>query len=368
MRRLVALLTRALALASPVVLAAAPLAPSRVAAAPVAAGATTVCTITDDRLVGLSGLVVTADGFISESDSNFDKSRIRIWYLDKHCKLLRSVRYPTSALDPEDAAMGRDGTLYIADIGDNDRSRRSIAVWTLRPGRSTPKIFRYVYPDGPHDAEAILLAADDSPIFVTKDPATAGIYVPTKPADPAGDPVALKRVGSFTLTPTDTDSGVGVLGGFVVTGGANSADRRKVALRSYNDAYEWRVPDGDVVKAITSTRPTITPLPGEAQGESIAYAPDGKSFYTVSDDESTPMRDPILRYPSAITAPGAGGATGAGNGRGGATGSAAGGGSVVGILAVAGGIGLLLVLVGVVGLVRYRRAARYGRPSGDPVR
>jgi len=334
-----------------------------------AGAATTVCTVTDDRLVGLSGLVVTAGGFISESDSNFDKSRIRIWYLDKHCKLLRSVRYPTSALDPEDAAMGRDGTLYIADIGDNDRTRRSIAVWVLRPGRSTPKIFRYAYPDGPHDAEAILLAADDSPIIVTKDPATAGIYVPTGPADPSGDPMALKKVGSFTLTPTDTESGVGVLGGFVVTGGANSADRRKVALRSYNDAYEWIVPDGDVVKAITSTRPVITPLPGEAQGESIAYAPDGKSFYTVSDAESPPMRDPILRYPSAITAPaGTGGATGAGNGRGGATGSAAGGGSVVGILVLSSGIGLLLALVGVVGLVRYRRAARYGRPSGDPVR
>jgi len=140
-----------------------------------------------------------------------------------------------------------------------------------------------------------------------------------------------------------------------------------VALRFYNDAYEWSVPDGDVVRAIIATRPVITPLRGEAHDESIAYAPDGKSFYTVSDAESTPMRDPILRYPSAITAPaGTGGATGAGNGRGGATGSA--GRSVVGILVVATGIGLLLALAGVVGLVRYRRAARYGRPSGDPVR
>ena len=45
-------------------------------------------------------------------------------------------------------------------------------------------------------------------------------------------------------------------------------------------------------RAITTTRPAITPLPDEAQGESIAYAPDGKSFYTVSDAESTPLRDP----------------------------------------------------------------------------
>src|SRR5215813_4390925 len=159
--------------------------PLAAAPATAAAAATTVCTVTDDRLVGLSGLVVTGSGFISISDSNFDKSRIRIWYLDRHCKPQHSVRYPTAAFDPEDAATGRDGTLYVADIGDNDRSRRSIAVWTLRPSKSTPKIYRYAYPDGPHDAEAILLAADDSPIIITKDPATAGLYVPTRPADPS---------------------------------------------------------------------------------------------------------------------------------------------------------------------------------------
>ena len=35
------------------------------------------------------------------------------------------------------------------------------------------------------------------------------------------------------------------------------------------------MPDGDVVKAITTTTPRVTPLPDEAQGESIAYTADG---------------------------------------------------------------------------------------------
>lgn len=275
--------------------------PAAASAAPPAAR--TVCTITDDRVIGLSGLVVTPTGFISISDSNIDKSKIRIWYFDKSCHVTGSIGYPTSAYDPEDAAIGRDGTLYVADIGDNDRTRSTIAVWSLPPGHKIPTITRYAYPDGPHDAEAILLAADDSPIFVTKDPVNAGIYVPDGPG-------RLTRVGTFTLTPTATPSGVGPLGGFVVTGGANSPDRRKVALRSYNDAYEWSVPDGDVVRAITTTAPTITPLPNEPQGESIAYGPDGTSFYTVSDQEVAPIRTVILRYPSALTGPGSPAPTG----------------------------------------------------------
>jgi hypothetical protein len=263
---------------------------------PASAGTTDVCTVTDHRVIGLSGLVVTRTGFISISDSNIDKSKIRIWYLTPSCHASRSIGYPTPAYDPEDAAFGRDGTLYVADIGDNGRHRPSIAIWSLRPGHTIPTIKRYAYPDGPHDAEALLLAADDSPIIVTKDPLRAGIYVPSGPGK-------LRKAGTFTLTPTGTAGGVGPLGGFVVTGGANSADRRRVALRSYNDAYEWSVPDGDVVKAITTAPPVITPLPDEPQGESIAYAPDGVSFYTVSDQETQPVRTVIRRYPSALHVP-----------------------------------------------------------------
>jgi hypothetical protein len=281
---------------------AAQAAPWQAAPAEAQTSAATVCTATDSRLIGLSGLGVTAGGYVAISDSNVDKSAIRIFYLDSRCGLVRSVGYPTSAYDPEDLAIGRDGTLYVADIGDNGRTRSRIAIWRVPPG-GTPKIFRYAYPDGAHDAEALLLAADDTPIIVTKDPLSAGIYTPTGPADQSGAPVALHKVGSFRPSATGTPSGVGVLGQFVVTGGANSADRGKVALRTYSDAYEWPVPDGDVVKAITTGKPRITPLPDEPQGESIGYAPDGASFLTISDQEDHPVSTPILRYPSALAGP-----------------------------------------------------------------
>lgn len=264
--------------------------------APATAAARIACTVTDPRVVGLSGLIVTDSGYISISDSNFDKTKIRVWYFDKKCHVTRSISYPTSAYDPEDAAIGRDGTIYVADIGDNDRTRKSIGLWRIPPGSSTPHIYRYRYPDHAHDAEAILLASDDTPIFVTKDIGGGQIFVPTGPADPSGKPVSLRSVGVFNPPDSTTPNGLGLVGGLVITGGANSRDRTLVALRTYADAYLWRVVDGDVVKAITTTKPVPVPLPGEPQGESVAFDASGTHLFTVSDQEVSPVRTPILEY------------------------------------------------------------------------
>ena len=274
-------------------------------AAPAAASAATACVVTDHRMIGLSGLVVTSTGYVAISDSNTDKRAIRVWFLDRGCHLVRSIAYPTAAYDPEDAAVGRDGTIYVADIGDNGSRRSSIGLWRIAPGSTRPHLYRFRYPDHAHDAEALLLAADDSPIFVTKEPGVSHLFVPTGPADPRGRPVALREVGMFTPVATGTPNGLGIAGNLLVTGGANAPDRTSVVLRTYSDAYVWDVPDGDVVAAITTTSPRIVPLPGEPQGESVAFDPTGTRLYTVSDRESLPVHTPILDYdlPTATRPP-----------------------------------------------------------------
>jgi hypothetical protein len=59
-----------------------------------------------------------------------------------------------------------------------------------------------------------------------------------------------------------------------VTGGALNADGRVLALRTYTDAWLYPVPDGDVVAALRGT-PVRVPLPGEPQGEAVAFTADG---------------------------------------------------------------------------------------------
>ncbi|WP_432824323.1 hypothetical protein [Dactylosporangium sp. CA-092794] len=262
----------------------------------------TMCTISDPQVTRISGLVVTADGYVVINDGNGERSREKLFFLDTDCALTRTVGYPgSSAFDPEDLEVTKDGTLWVADVGDNTtltggsgNRRSSIALWSLAPGANTPVIHRLAYPDGrARDAEALLIDSDGRPVIVTKDPA-GEVYTLTEPL-PANNanPAPLTRAGTFKPQATGTPNPYGIVGTGVVTGAAMSPDGKRAVIRTMSDAYEFDVADGDVVAAITTGTPRITPLPNEPQGEAIAYSRDGKTYLTVSDQ---PKPVGILRY------------------------------------------------------------------------
>lgn len=270
-----------------------------VPAAPVAPAAT-VCVVTDPRLTEISGMVRTADGYAVVDDGSDLSSHWRIFFLDNRCAVTRTVRYPSTPRDTEDMAQARDGTLWIADIGDNNRSRPTVALWRLAKGDRSPVLYRLSYPDGAHDAEALLLSGDGTPVIVTKDPGRALLYQPAG-APRAGGTVPLREVGAFDLPASGTSNPYSFAGHLVVTGGANAPDGTRVVLRTYADAYEFPVAGGDVVRAIATGTPRVVPLPGEPQGESITYDRDGVSLLTVSE-QATAAQPVVIRYPGPAIA------------------------------------------------------------------
>lgn len=268
-----------------------------------AAGAkpATVCTISDRRLDELSGLAVAGNGYVTVNDGSDDPGHRRIFYLTSRCALSRTISYPSRPRDTEDLAMAPDGTLWVADTGDNGRSRKTVGLWKLAPSAAKPVLYRFTYPDGPHDAEALVLDGDGTPVIVTKDPFTAGLYVSV--ATPhAGAITALRRAGSFRIPDTSTSNPFGIPGRLVLTGGATAPDGTKVALRTYADAFEFPVTGGDVIAAIAAGTAVTTALPDEPQGESLAYTADGASLLTVSETAGAPAgtKPKISRYPSAL--------------------------------------------------------------------
>ncbi|WP_238013965.1 hypothetical protein KZZ52_12315 [Dactylosporangium sp. AC04546] len=283
-----------------VVAASVPLAPATAGAAVQAAE---VCRIADPAVTEVSGLAVVPGGFLVENDSNPDPRRTRIFYLDEGCRVTRSVGYPTTARDPEDLAVDRSGTVWVADIGDNSplmggsgNRRSTIALWTLPRGAKSPKIHRLRYPDGePRDAEALLIDGAGRPVIVTKEPGGEVYRLDTPlPTDNAeGAPLTL--VGRFQPSRTGTANPLGVFGSALITGAAVSPDGTKAVVRTYSDAYEFDVTGGDVAAAITGGTPVVTPLPDEPQGEAIAYTADGNGFLTVSDQ---PGPVSIRHYPA----------------------------------------------------------------------
>ncbi|MEV4517351.1 hypothetical protein AB0K00_51410 [Dactylosporangium sp. NPDC049525] len=275
-------------------------APTQVSTAP-----TQVCRITDPAVTEVSGLAVTATGFLVENDSNPDPAKTRVFTLDKACKVTGSVQYPRTARDPEDLAVDRKGTLWVADIGDNSpmtggsgTRRSTIALWTMAAGSTNLKIHRLVYPDGvPRDAEALLIDGQGRPVIVTKDPNGEVFRLDTPLPTDNTEGAALTKVGAFEPRRTGTSNPWGFLGVAWVTGAAVSADGTRAVVRTYADAYEFEVAGGDVAKAITSGKPTVTPLPDEPQGEAIAYTADATALLTVSDQDGPVV---ILKYPSGL--------------------------------------------------------------------
>ncbi|GAB2919901.1 hypothetical protein GCM10027280_03710 [Micromonospora polyrhachis] len=269
-----------------------------------------VCTINDPRLRELSGLVATEDGYIVVNDGTEIESRKQVFYLDSNCKGSKSVGYSGNGpFDTEDLALSADRkTLWIADIGDNatnSERRTRVALWSMPvDGSKKPVLHRLRYPDDkPRDAEALIMGEDNLPIIITKSTGKAEIFtvaeqLPTNNTEP----VAMKAVGELTVPKTATENPLQAAGRIAVTGAARSPDGSRVVVRTYADAFEYDVTNGDVVKALTTGRPRVTPL-GDPFGESISYTPDGATFLTVSDvgnlGDDTPVT--ILSYTPSKT-------------------------------------------------------------------
>ncbi|MCI2421863.1 hypothetical protein MOQ72_30950 [Saccharopolyspora sp. K220] len=261
------------------------------------------CRVDDDRLAELSGLASDGSAWYAVGDGG---SSLRVFVLDPADCSVRDVRTASNnPYDIEDLALGHDGSLWLADIGDNSQRREDVALHVMPPGGGA-RLYRLSYPDGPHDAEALLLDRAGVPHIVTKEPlGLAGIYRPSG-ALAADRTVPLEKVGSIALRSTRTPGGPmsGVLGSVLVTGGSVSQDGTVVAIRTYTDAYLYNAPDGDLVAAF-QREPLRIPLPNEQQGEAIAWEPDG-ALLSASEGNQ-----PVRRISGAAAA--AAGTTGAPN-------------------------------------------------------
>ncbi|MBM7081716.1 hypothetical protein [Micromonospora humidisoli] len=349
-----------------------------VGAGPLAAAGKKKCTITDERLREVSGLVATKTGYIVINDGTLEESRKRVFFLDTKCKIAKEpVKYSGDGpFDTEDLALSPDGkTLWIADTGDNvtSRERRTrVAVWTMPvSGSKQPVLHRLSYPERkPHDAEALLVGADGLPLVITKVPSgKAEIFTPEAKLDPDGntDPVPMKKVGEITLPKTTTDNPLNIIGRVAITGAARSPDGSRVVLRTYADAFEYDVSGDDIVAALTTGKPRVTPL-ADPFGEAISYTPDGTGFVTVSDGGELAPEDPIdiLGYtPSTKGAEPVEGEAGAKPATEKSWYDNLSLDQITYLIGAVGVVGALLVGAGIVGIVRSRRRA--ATVGDDPV-
>jgi hypothetical protein len=207
------------------------------------------------------------------------------------------------AFDWEDMAAGpgpdaNKSYLYLGDIGDNNEARNEVVVYRVpepalsattrklskvRPGSTEPaEAIRLKYPDGKHDAEALLVH-----------PTTGNIYIVNKV--PIANPAVYEAAAPFTIGKLVVMRRIGeihvpsIFGG-VITGGSISPDGRRVALCDYFQGYEIVLPAGSRdFNELWKQKMIGFDLGKRKQGESITYRLDGKAFLATSEGKQSPL-------------------------------------------------------------------------------
>jgi hypothetical protein len=265
---------------------------------------TTIATIKEKAITESSGLAAsrtTPGAYWTHNDSGDGPF---IYAFDTRGDSLGIFRVTgAQAVDWEDMAAGPGpqagkSYLYLGDIGDNNEARDEVVVYRVleplltaatrrltkaRPGSTEPaEAIRLKYPDGKHDAEALLVHPTTGNIYIVNKVPIANpvVYEATAPFT-AGQLVTMRRLGEIRVP--------SIFGG-VVTGGSISPDGRRVALCDYFQGYEIVLPASSKdFNDIWKQRMTGFDLGKRKQGESITYRLDGKAFLATSEGKQSPL-------------------------------------------------------------------------------
>lgn len=218
-----------------------------------------------------SGLVVLSSGHVVTTNDSGDSARVFTVDPDNG-ETQSTTSWPGEAVDVEALAPAPGGAVWVGDIGDNGDDRDSIQVIHLPLDGSAATTYDLTYPDGSHDAEALLANPLTGRLYVV----TKGVFGGQVMAAPnplrADRPNRLEQVGTA---------------GSLVTDGAFLPGAGAAVLRSYDRAW---VVSADSWQTLASWR-----LPRQQQGEGLAVDTTGPMPTLLLSSEGT--RTEVLHEP-----------------------------------------------------------------------
>ena len=207
-----------------------------------------------------------------------DSGQPIVFALDARGSVLGQVRLTGARVEDWEAiAVGpcaAGSCLYVGDIGDNEAERRRITIYRL-PEPADPSgtvavadVFHATYPDGPHDAEALLVDGAGIMHVVTKgETGPIGVYrFPSQLQ--SGGTARLERVGP---TPAKAKAASWI------TDAAVSPDGQRAVVRTLSSLTFYRAADLLSGQWRDGTKVDLSMLQ-EPQGEGVAWGPDNLVF------------------------------------------------------------------------------------------
>jgi hypothetical protein len=239
------------------------------------------------KLVELSGLAPSHlhPGVLYAHNDSGDTARF--FAIDTAAQIIAEMDLTgATAVDWEDIAVGpcpSGSCVYLGDIGDNGLSRPGYTIYRVAEPAVVPtdgsaksityERFPFVYPDGKHNAETLLVHPSGRIFVVVKVMGTpAGIYEMPSPLMP-GVEVNLRLVTTVSLGAS----------GELITGGSFHPCSDRLLLRTYGELFELIGGSDGGVESIFQATAVSVPVAQETQGEAVTYSLDGKSYFTSSE-------------------------------------------------------------------------------------
>jgi hypothetical protein len=183
------------------------------------------------------------------------------------------------------AAGPNSGTnyFYLANIGDSNAVNEDCYIYRFPEpnapldsahelsGATAPvDRISFIYPNGPRDAETILVDPQSNDIYIFDKYNLANVYYLPYPQSTDTVITAQEIIASM---PFDA----------AIRSGWISPDRSEIIVKSYTAIYRFTInPGQSILSALTMNIPVTLNITGEYQGEAMCYMPDGNEFWTTS--------------------------------------------------------------------------------------
>jgi len=251
--------------------------------------------IQSDLIREASGIVASRQnpGLLWVHNDSGDSARV--FAIDEKGEFLGTCTIAgATARDWEDIALGPGPDpnrhyIYIGDIGDNQAKYPYVTVYRLPEPKIDPtspfgrmaigpaETIRLTYPDGPRDAETLLVDPLTRDIFIiSKRELFSKVYRAAYPQ---------------STTQTTTMERVATLPWGLAVAGDVSPDGRRVIVRGMFNASLWVRPSGEPLWKAFSGKMVHLPLMSERQGEGICFDARGTGYFTIGE-----MLHPPLHY------------------------------------------------------------------------
>lgn len=233
-----------------------------------------------------SGLAASANmpGYLwTNQDSGKPNS---LYLISRDGKSVKEFNVPgTTNRDWEDVAVGPGpdngvSYLYIGDIGNNDGAAATAStIYRVAEIAGTDAAFKqetvqkitFTYPDGPRDAESLIVDPVTKDIFIiSKENQNTGVYR-----------LPFPQSVSETMTAEKVATAPGLA---LATGSGISSDGSEILVRTYLAVSYWKRGAGETVgQTLTKPADKVLVVAIEPQGESVCFDRENKGFFTLSE-------------------------------------------------------------------------------------